>query len=109
MGGYNLIQLADGSVKVIDWEYAALGDPALDIVMTSLANGGELETLVNHYCLTRRIPNVEQWQDMAKRWLPVATYLGALWYALGFELYGEALYRERRDSYLDQLLEEVEN
>ncbi|WP_407332940.1 phosphotransferase [Enterovibrio sp. 27052020O] len=95
LGYYNLIKCPDGELNIIDWEYAALGDPALDLVMTSLANGVELETLVNRYCRIRRIDNVEQWQETCARWLPVAHYLGALWFLLGYQLYGEPIYLER--------------
>lgn len=109
LGYYNLIRQPGGELQVIDWEYAALGDPSFDLVMTSLANDIELETLVNHYCQNRRIENVEQWQTYCQRWLPVAQYLGLLWFALGFELYGYDLYQERRDLYLSQLMEYVES
>ncbi|MDD1794777.1 phosphotransferase [Enterovibrio makurazakiensis] len=95
LGAYNLIRQPNGEVKVIDWEYAALGDPALDLVMTSIANDVDLETLVNRYCQKRRIENVELWHKTCERWLPVAHYLGLLWFLLGFELYGLPLYQER--------------
>lgn len=100
LGYYNLVQEKSGGIKILDWEYAAFGDPALDLVMTSLANGLELETLVDRYCHIRRIKAVEKWQSACVRWQPVADYLGALWYALGFQLYGEPLYQKRGDEFL---------
>ncbi|WP_281544616.1 phosphotransferase [Grimontia sp. SpTr1] len=100
LGHYNFIRQKNGEIKVIDWEYAAFGDPAMDLVMTSLANGLELETLVNRYCQIRRIDSVADWQRACRQWLPVANYLGALWYALGFELYGDEIYRERSAFFL---------
>ncbi|MEZ8143512.1 phosphotransferase [Enterovibrio sp. FF113] len=95
LGYYNLIKCPAGELKIIDWEYAALGDPALDLVMTSLANDIELETLVNHYCRIRRMDNVALWQETCARWLPVAYYLGVLWFSLGYQLYGQPLYQDR--------------
>ncbi|MDD1782867.1 phosphotransferase [Enterovibrio sp. ZSDZ35] len=95
LGYYNLILTPDGNVSVIDWEYARLGDPAMDIVMTSLANGFALETFVDAYCQTKGIADKGAWLAHCQRWQPVADYLGVLWYALGFELYGLDIYRER--------------
>ncbi|WP_281173700.1 phosphotransferase [Enterovibrio calviensis] len=95
LGVYNLIRQPNDEVKIIDWEYAALGDPALDLVMTSFANDVDLETLVDRYCQIRRIQNVGLWQATCKQWVPVANYLGLLWFLLGFELYGLLIYQER--------------
>ncbi|WP_325892961.1 phosphotransferase [Grimontia sp. NTOU-MAR1] len=103
LGYYNLISQKGGKIKVIDWEYAALGDPTMDLVMTSLANGLVLETLVNRYCQIRRIDSVADWQDACRTWQPVAGYLGALWYALGYELFGEEIYQARSTFFLMQL------
>ncbi|USH01261.1 phosphotransferase [Grimontia kaedaensis] len=103
LGYYNFIRQNDGEVKVIDWEYAALGDPAMDLVMTSLANGLDLETLVNRYCQIRRIDSVADWLDACRKWQPVAAYLSVLWFALGYELYGEGIYQERSAFFLRQL------
>ncbi|MEZ9526317.1 phosphotransferase [Enterovibrio norvegicus] len=103
LGYYNLIKTSNGQLSVIDWEYAALGDPALDIVMTAFANDIKLSTAVNHYCAHRRIDDVAHWMNVCEKWEPVAKYLGLLWFLLGYELYGLTLYKERAETCLHEL------
>ncbi|PKF51052.1 phosphotransferase [Enterovibrio nigricans] len=109
LGYYNVIRTPEGSVSLIDWEYAALGDPAMDIVMTSLANGFELETLVDRYCQIKGIADKERWLMHCQRWLPVADYLGVLWYALGYELYGLDIYKERKHFFQRKVEDYIQN
>ncbi|KXF82018.1 thiamine kinase [Enterovibrio coralii] len=109
LGYYNVIRKPDGQISLIDWEYAALGDPAMDIVMTSLANEFDLETLVESYCQTKGIEEKSLWLEHCRRWQPVADYLGLLWYALGYELYGDELYEERKRFFQSKLQEHIRN
>lgn len=103
LGYYNLIKQVSGEIKIIDWEYAAFGDPAFDLVLTSLANDISLNILVEHYCKIREIKDTRRWYLICERWKPVAEYLGLLWYCLGYELYGDEIYKERGNELLEKL------
>ncbi len=102
LGYYNLIKQDKNEIKIIDWEYSALGDPALDIVMASFANHLSLHRLVKAYCQVRGF-DVELWLSICRRWKPVAQYLALFWYSLGFELYGDKVYKNQALILLKQL------
>lgn len=89
---YNVIQTPESQLQLIDWEYAAYGSPALDLVFSALANDVSLEDLVGHYCELRNIGQKRLWLQQCLGWVPMSYYLAGLWYALGFELYGAPFY-----------------
>lgn len=100
LGYYNLIKPPNGQIQIIDWEYAGLGDPALDLVMTSNANAIPLMLLIEKYCQICGFKNPQQWYLIARRWQPIADFLGVLWYLLGYQIYGENFYHEQADMLL---------
>ena len=37
----NIMRLGDGSIRIIDWEYAGMGDPLMDLALASVHQGFE--------------------------------------------------------------------
>ncbi len=89
---YNIIQTPNSQFQLIDWEYAAAGSPALDLVFSALANQFILEDLVEQYCEQRKIAQKHIWLQECFGWVPMNYYLAGLWYALGYELYETPFY-----------------
>ncbi|SHO58865.1 phosphotransferase [Vibrio quintilis] len=78
LGAHNIIETVSG-FKIIDWEYAALSDPRLDLAM-SFGSESKLETIVTDYCHYRGIANTDDWIEGVKQWVPRAQMLAMLWY-----------------------------
>jgi thiamine kinase-like enzyme len=59
--GSNILRLKDGSLRIIDWEYAGMADPFLDLALASVRQGLEkidpLKTLERYL---RRKPNQDE-------------------------------------------------
>ncbi|MGF1690236.1 phosphotransferase [Photobacterium kagoshimensis] len=104
LGYYNIIRCDDQMDAVIDWEYAAAGDPSLDLAMTIQANGYECEEAVRAYCLARGDENIEQWQNAVIAWQPWCDYLTMLWYFAGAQVWQDESYRSQGKKLLNQLL-----
>jgi thiamine kinase len=49
LGYYNLIDTGE-QLAIIDWEYACIGDPLIDVVLTAMACRYRLDTFVETYC-----------------------------------------------------------
>jgi len=78
----NLITTSDGKLYVIDWEYAAMGDPFYDLAV--ITEGHNLNQQQQHLLLTSylsRPANAPDWQRLYLCQL-VYCYLTALWYAV---------------------------
>jgi thiamine kinase len=95
LGYYNLIETEQG-IGVIDWEYAAIGNPVFDLVLTSLANDIELTKLCA--CYAQLSENTQQplcfnrLIEESLLWLPTLKYMAMLWYILGYEHYNGESY-----------------
>lgn len=94
LGRYNIIRAVDGRDRVIDWEYAAAGDPSLDLALTINANGLEPNRAVKMYCQHRGIRNQQPWSDAVADWLPWCDYLAMLWFFVGAETWQDTTYLE---------------
>ncbi|MGR5128135.1 phosphotransferase [Photobacterium swingsii] len=104
LGYYNVIR-CDGQIDaVIDWEYAAAGDPSLDLAMTIQANGYALEEAVTAYCLASGESNTQRWQEAVTEWQPWCDYLAMLWYFAGAHVWQDESYRVQAKRFLNQLL-----
>ncbi|MDW6003678.1 phosphotransferase [Vibrio mangrovi] len=86
LGSHNLIRTAQG-VKVIDWEYAALADPRIDLAMTIYMADTNLVTAVGQYCQHRNITDIDAWIDGVKSWMPRVKMLAMLWYLIAYQLW----------------------
>ncbi|MFS1460377.1 thiamine kinase [Vibrio lentus] len=91
LGGYNLVKNQDG-IKIIDWEYAALADPRLDLTLTIAVAEVPVIEAVNNYCQLRGIHDVQPWLDGVEAWLPRSRMMAMLWYLLAHQLWGDESY-----------------
>lgn len=86
LGCHNLIKTAQG-IKVIDWEYASLADPRMDLAMTIDMSDANLLTAVGQYCQHRNITELDFWIEGVKAWLPRVRMLAMLWYLIAFQMW----------------------
>ncbi|GHA37653.1 thiamine kinase [Photobacterium aphoticum] len=99
LGAYNLIHRLDGGYTVIDWEYAAAGDPSLDLAMTISANQWSPQSAVTVYCQQRAqlgldaLASPQTWLAAVQAWLPWCDYLAMLWYYVGAQQWDNDDYR----------------
>ena len=91
LGGYNLVESSDG-IKIIDWEYAAIADPRLDLTLTISVAGAPVQETVEKYCKLRGIHDVQPWLDGVEAWLPRSRMMAMLWYLLAHQLWGDESY-----------------
>ncbi|MGO1298453.1 MAG: phosphotransferase [Vibrio sp.] len=94
LGVHNLIKQSDG-VVVIDWEYASIADPRLDLALTIGMSDVNLPTTVAQYCQLRNIVDIDSWINGVKIWQPRTHLLVLLWCLLAFQIRGEATYQEQ--------------
>ena len=101
----NFIRLGDNTVKLIDWEYAGMGDPIIDISMYAIYSyfsKPEMDQLLKIYL--QREPDMN---ETARLYIYVALggYLWALWaaykqsFGVEFGEYGMKMYRYAKDYY----------
>ena len=86
LGWYNIIIALDGQQKVIDWEYAAAGDPSLDLALTIAANQLDPIKAVDLYCQQMGICDADTralWHSAVEYWHPWCDYLAMLWFYAG--------------------------
>ncbi|WP_434566883.1 phosphotransferase [Vibrio chagasii] len=91
LGGYNLVESSDG-IKIIDWEYAAIADPRLDLTLTISVADAPVQETVEKYCQLRGIHDVQPWLDGVEAWLPRSRMMAMLWYLLAHQLWGDESY-----------------
>ncbi len=91
LGCYNLVKNGD-SIKVIDWEYAGLADPRLDLAIALQVAGARVEEAVVRYCEIRNIEDVTLWLEGVRAWQPRALVMAMLWYLLAYQLWGDEQY-----------------
>jgi thiamine kinase len=91
LGGYNLVKNS-GGIKIIDWEYAAIADPRLDLTLTISVADAPVQETVEKYCQLRCIHDVQPWLDGVEAWLPRSRMMAMLWYLLAHQLWGDESY-----------------
>lgn len=120
LGRYNVIvPFSDNGVtenaKIIDWEYAAAGDPSLDLAMTIIANELDIELAVSDYCDYRKMVEKEmnfdkqEWLQAVIAWLPWCQYLALLWYLVGHSIWQQPEYLQQASQLQQQLIEYINN
>jgi thiamine kinase len=102
LGSYNLVRGADG-VKVIDWEYASLADPRLDLTIILQVAEVPIRDAVLRYCEIRGIENVSVWMEGVRAWYPRALVMAMLWYLLAYQLWGDEQYLISANEFRDLL------
>lgn len=91
LAGYNMVHTPEGN-KVIDWEYAAIADPRLDLTLSiDVMDAKPLETIYR-YCQLRGIEGIDDWVEGVLAWKPRATMMAMLWYLLAHQLWGDEQY-----------------
>ena len=81
----NLLRTADGQIKILDWEYAALACPAYDLAACCCINAFSSQQrmqLINHYYLLHKDQlslSLAQLKKECVLYLSVFTYLNKLW------------------------------
>ena len=93
LGGYNLVR-QHGEIKIIDWEYAALADPRLDLTLTISVANVPVEEAVKQYCQFRGIHDTQAWIDGVEAWQPRSKMMAMLWYLLAHQLWGDEQYMD---------------
>ncbi|EGU49582.1 thiamine kinase [Vibrio orientalis CIP 102891 = ATCC 33934] len=91
LAGYNMVKTEQGN-KVIDWEYAALADPRLDLTLSIDVMDEKPLEAVYRYCQLRGIEGVDDWVEGVLAWKPRATMMAMLWYLLAYQLWGDEQY-----------------
>ncbi len=102
LGCYNLVRNGDG-IKVIDWEYAGLADPRLDLFITLQVADAPLEESVIRYCEIRNIEDAPLWLEGVRAWQPRALVMAMLWYLLAYQLWGDEQYFISANEFKDLL------
>ncbi|MDV6250584.1 thiamine kinase [Vibrio sp. EA2] len=91
LGCYNLVRSEEG-LRVIDWEYAGLADPRLDLALTLQVADVSVEDAVERYCQIRNIEDVSMWVEGVRAWQPRTLVMAMLWYLLAYQLWGDEQY-----------------
>ncbi|MEY4475201.1 MAG: thiamine kinase [Pseudomonadota bacterium] len=84
----NLLTMADG-LKLIDWEYAADGDIALDIAALFRGNNWlapQQRVFLQHYCRSEHgYHDIDRLSRQIQRWLPWVDYLMLMWFEVRWQ------------------------
>ncbi|KFL01628.1 thiamine kinase [Serratia marcescens] len=86
----NLLATGEG-LRLIDWEYAADGDVALDIAALFRSNGWSAERqqrFLQHYA-RQDYHDIARLQAQVRRWLPWVDYLMLLWFEVRWQQSGD--------------------
>ena len=102
LGYYNLVRGENG-VKVIDWEYAGLADPRLDLALILQLADVKMEDGVARYCQLRQIEDVDLWLEGAQAWMPRTRVMAMLWYLVAYKLWGDEQYLHSAGEFKDLL------
>ncbi|MDB1123559.1 phosphotransferase [Vibrio algarum] len=91
LGNYNIVRTVQG-IKVIDWEYAGVSDPRMDLAMTLELSGYNMPKSVAMYCKLRNIEDIDRWLVGVNQWQPRNHMMAMLWYLLGYQLWRDNNY-----------------
>ncbi|MGF1682325.1 phosphotransferase [Photobacterium minamisatsumaniensis] len=108
LGWYNVIIQPGGSAKVIDWEYAAAGDPALDLALTITSNQLDPNMAIGHYCQAIGSNEVKRWQQAVAAWLPWCDFLAMLWFYVGCRLWQDTSYAVEAEKLKQHLISKLQ-
>ncbi|CAM4189963.1 phosphotransferase [Vibrio agarivorans] len=103
-GVHNIVQAQEG-LKVIDWEYAAIADPRLDLAMALDMVGEVSYSVVERYLSNRGLTRSEMqsYHCGVQAWLNHSRYMAILWYLLAHQHYQQPLYRDSALALIAQL------
>ncbi|QPR27079.1 phosphotransferase [Edwardsiella hoshinae] len=101
----NLLETTQG-LRLIDWEYAASGDIALDLAALSRNYGLERagrHALAVDYCRHGGYADPARLARQLERWLGWVDYMAWLWFELRWQQSQQASYRQQADALLTHL------
>lgn len=91
LGEQNIVR-TDQGIKVIDWEYAGVGDPRMDLAMTIDLNKLDMPKAVANYCKLMQMDNLDDWLIGVNRWMPRNQMMAMLWFLLGYQFLQDEFY-----------------
>lgn len=91
LAGYNMVRTTQG-ITVIDWEYACIADPRLDLTLSIDVCQHDPQDAVFRYCQKRGVDGIDDWVEGVMAWQPRAKMMAMLWYLLAYQLWGEEQY-----------------
>ncbi|EGQ7638931.1 phosphotransferase [Vibrio cholerae] len=94
LAGYNMVKTEQGQ-RVIDWEYAALADPRIDLALSIDVAGENVLDAVFRYCQRRELSDIDAWVSGVQAWRPRTTMMAMIWYLLAYQLWADELYRDQ--------------
>ncbi|WP_260259247.1 phosphotransferase [Vibrio intestinalis] len=101
LAGYNMVNTSAGA-KIIDWEYATIADPRLDLTLSlEVADANSIEN-IHRYCQLREIEGVDDWVEGVLAWTPRASMMAMLWYLLAYQLWGDEPYLRQAEQLSEQ-------
>ncbi|GAB2658053.1 phosphotransferase [Vibrio panuliri] len=101
LAGYNMVA-SEAGIQIIDWEYATIGDPRLDLTLSiDVADVDEMEA-IHQYCQMRQIEGIDDWFEGVRAWRPRANMMAMLWYLLAFQLWGDEYYYQQAEQLKQQ-------
>lgn len=106
LGQYNMVMTNLG-IKVIDWEYAGVADPRMDLAMTIDIAGLNMPHAVASYCKLRGIEEIDHWLTGVNHWQPRNQTMALLWYLLAYQLWQDECYLLDAERLLSVLSERV--
>lgn len=98
----NIIRTSHG-LSVIDWEYACVADPRMDLAMAIDLAQLDMPKCVADYCQLRQIEEVDIWLVGVNHWRPRNQLMAMLWYLLGYQLKRDDYYYQQACILKDKL------
>lgn len=92
----NVLNTPEG-LRLIDWEYAANADIALELAAIVRGNGWNAQqqnTFLNEYVNAGGYQKITLLQQQVNRWIPWVDYLMLMWFEVRWQQTGENQYRE---------------
>ena len=92
----NVLKTTDG-LRLIDWEYAANADIALELAAIIRGNGWSAQqqnAIIREYVNAGGYHDLFLLQQQVKRWIPWVDYLMLMWFEVRWQQTGECKYRE---------------
>lgn len=104
LGSYNIIQKPNLELVVIDWEYAAMASPVVDLATSILAEQLNIEEAVECYLQLRRL-DMDRGQFLAivEEWIPYLRFMALLWHQVNFSLHQRASDKQAIEVLVHQL------
>ncbi|MGF1696075.1 phosphotransferase [Vibrio lamellibrachiae] len=105
LAGYNMVK-TEVTNRVIDWEYASIADPRLDLTLSIHVTQQKPLESVYRYCQLREIDGVDDWVEGVLAWLPRVKMMSMLWFQLAYQLWGDEKFSTESQSLINELCRE---